>query len=290
MRKLTGLFFILLGVAVLFGTLANSVVGRWFTLGNAITDSASLSGIHRIEIGGPAVDLRIIPDDRENVTAVLRGGHKNALSINRSGDTVSISVRKRWFHWFLVRDRLRLNVHIPRDYAHNLAIDINSGDVQIHGPSKNRPLILEELETELNSGDIELSNLKAERIRHRSWSGNVEARHVTVEEADWRLTSGDLRLTNYTGALGVEMTSGDMDVQLDRLSGPVEARLTSGDVFLDLPQDAGFTLDAGVSSGDILVGFPLRFVEKEERRVSGSHGSGEHSIRLRTTSGDIRIE
>lgn len=289
MKKLAGLFFILLGVMVFISALANSGVGRWFTLGNEATEAVSSRGIHRIEVRGSALDLRILPGDREEVSAVLRGGRKDALSVTRSGDTVSISVGKRWFHWIFMGDRLRLDLHIPRHYAHSLILDVDSGDVQFHGPSKNRPMVLEELELELDSGDVELSHLKAGRIRHRSWSGNVNARHVSAEEADWRLTSGNLRLRNYSGSLGVKMTSGDLEVQMDRLAGPVEATLTSGDVSLDLPRGAGFTLDAGVTSGDIHVDFPMRMVERRERRVSGSHGSGEHPIRLRTTSGDIRI-
>jgi lia operon protein LiaG len=60
---------------------------------------------------------------------------------------------------------------------------------------------------------------------------------------------------------------------------------------LDLPRDAGFTLDAGVTSGDIHVDFPLQIEETETNRtVRGSHGGGEHLVRLRTTSGDIWID
>lgn len=290
MKKMAGLFFILMGVLVFLSSLANSGVGRWLTLGNTATEAVSSKGIHRIEVRGQALDLRILPGDREEVSAVLRGGRKDALSVSRSGDTVSISVGKQWFHWMFIRDGFQLDLHIPRDYTHSLVLDVDSGEIQFHGPTKNRPMVLKELEMDLDSGDVELSNLQAERIRHRSWSGNVNARHVSVKEGDWHLTSGNLRLRNYSGALGVEMTSGDLNVQMDRLSGPVEAMLTSGDLSLDLPRSAGFTLDAGVTSGDIHVDFPMRMVEKGERRVRGSHGSGEHPIRLRATSGDIRIQ
>ncbi|MDW2797972.1 hypothetical protein RZO55_10335, partial [Clostridium boliviensis] len=77
MRKLFGLFFILLGGLVLYGALTNSVVGRWLTFGNAATDAVSLDGVERIEIRGAALDLRIIPEQREDVSAALRGGRKN---------------------------------------------------------------------------------------------------------------------------------------------------------------------------------------------------------------------
>jgi lia operon protein LiaG len=290
MKKLFGLFFILLGFLVLFGTLTNSVIGRWFTFGSTITDAVSLDGIERIEIRGDALDLRIIPDHREEVSAVLRGGRRDALSLSRSGDTISISVGKKWYQWIFLRDQYRLDVRIPRDYKKSLAIDVDAGNVRLHGLSGNRPMNLKALELELDSGEVYLSHLQAEQIRHRSWSGNVEARHVVTDEADWHLTSGNLHLRNYSGALGVEMVSGDLRVQMDQLSGPVDADLTSGDLRLNLPKDAGFTLDAEVSSGDIHVDFPMHVVKRDHRSVSGSHGNGKHPVRLRATSGDIRID
>lgn len=77
---------------------------------------------------------------------------------------------------------------------------------------------------------------------------------------------------------------------MDDLSGPVDTAITSGDLRLDLPKDAGFTLDAKATSGEIHVDFPMRVVKKDLQSISGSHGSGKYPIRLRTTSGDIRIE
>ncbi|MGI6126490.1 MAG: DUF4097 domain-containing protein [Planifilum sp.] len=290
MRKLFGLFFILLGGLVLYGALTNSVVGRWLTFGNAATDAVSLDGVERIEIRGAALDLRIIPEQREDVSAALRGGRKNVLSLNRNGDTLSISVGKEWYQWFFSRHRYRLEVRIPWDYEHRLAIDVDAGDIRFHGPSVNRPMALEELELELDAGEVYLSHLQVERIQHRSWSGNVEAGYVTAEEADWHVTSGNLRLKNYSGSLGVEMVSGDVRIQMDDLSGPVDTAITSGDLRLDLPKDAGFTLDAKATSGEIHVDFPMRVVKKDLQSISGSHGSGKYPIRLRTTSGDIRIE
>src|SRR5690606_1797048 len=107
---------------------------------------------------------------------------------------------------------------------------------------------------------------------------------------DWHVTSGNLRLKNYSGSLGVEMVSGDVGMQMEDLSGPVDTAITSEDLRLDLPKADGFTLDAKATSGEIHVVFPMRVVKKDIQSNSGSHGSGRYPIRLRTTSGDIRIE
>ena len=56
MKKLAGLFFILLGVLVFFSSLADSGVGRWLTLGHTATEAVSSKGINRIEVRGPALD------------------------------------------------------------------------------------------------------------------------------------------------------------------------------------------------------------------------------------------
>ena len=86
------------------------------------------------------------------------------------------------------------------------------------------------------------------------------------------------------------MTSGDFNAVLKKVTGPVSVTLTSGDANISLPQNGNFAVNALSASGD--VSSPYSFADKahkEQHHITGTQGSGQHPIDIKTDSGDLAI-
>lgn len=172
--------------------------------------------------------------------------------------------------------------------------------------------------------DYELAVPANSRVRARTGSGSLRvegvtgpveatsgsgrtrvadvARGVTVE-AD----SGDVELLAVTGGVDVRTGSGSIDVtgssmtlRAETGSGRIHVEGTSGgawildagsgDVSIDLPDDAGFEVDARTDSGTVRIHRPVPDPEEMSRgKIRGVVGGGGPRMTLRTGSGDVTI-
>lgn len=172
--------------------------------------------------------------------------------------------------------------------------------------------------------DYELAVPENSRVRARTGSGSLRvegvtgpvettsgsgrtrvadvARGVTVE-AD----SGDVELIAVTGGVDVRTGSGSIDVtgssmtlRAETGSGRIQVEGTSGgawildagsgDVSIDLPDDAGFEVDARTDSGTVRIHRPVPDPEERGRgELRGVVGGGGPRMTLRTGSGDVTI-
>ncbi len=152
-------------------------------------------------------------------------------------------------------------------------------------------------------------------LRVRSASGDVRADDVVG--TDVQLSSGDVRLKVVRDSAATSTTSGDVtlgtvggrwsatsasgDLSADSVTGEVELETTSGDITLG--RCDGPTVSLRSVSGDIRLGLPTGIrVEPEISTMSGkvrlpepavrSPGEARRPVRLRlrTVSGDIRVE
>ena len=203
-----------------------------------------------------------------------------------------------------------LNVHdISVDYEITAPADTRvrthsgSGDQSIEGLHAN-------LDLESGSGDMRLRDLDGE-IHLHAGSGDVEAREVsgpfTAEtgSGDIRLDakgggdvhvhtgSGNVELRGVNGGLQAETGSGDVSV-IGVQSGTWEIRASSGNVEIELPNDAGFDLDATTGSGEVVLGRPVTMIVQgrvggRRRSINGKVAGGGPRLTVHTGSGDIRI-
>ncbi|PLR96951.1 hypothetical protein CVD19_09700 [Bacillus sp. T33-2] len=250
-----------------------------------ITDEIDLL---QVEIG--SVTTTIIPEDRDDVKAELDGDGQ--LEVDRDGDSVEVIVKDEKFNWFNLfkfNDDSKLVIHIPEDYDKDMAINLGSGNVDFGGKSDDNPMKLRELQVEIGSGDMNLKNLDVKDFIHDGSSGDVEVDSLTAGQGSFNLSSGDLIVKHYSGPIKADVSSGDMNFQLDELIHGIEIGLSSGDVGLDLPDDADFTLNGEVSSGDISCDFPLSGQAIDDKSIKGKHGSGKHQIEVDVSSGDVEI-
>jgi len=210
------------------------------------------------------------------------------------------------------------SIHIDYVNYRNIAVDYDitvpadttvrsrsgSGDQTLDGTRGNADI-------QTGSGDVRLSNLKGE-IRLQTGSGDIRAREVAgsvkggtgsgdveIEETgqgdiDLHTGSGSITARGIHGGFRGETGSGEVTAEGTQ-SGPWDVRTGSGNVRLRLPSNSAYEADISTSSGSIDVGAPLEMTV--QGRVGDSHKSihgkvrgGGQLLRVRTGSGDIRIE
>ncbi|MCA0993137.1 LiaG family protein [Guptibacillus hwajinpoensis] len=229
-------------------------------------------------------DMKIVPEARNDVKAALNGNGE--LSLRKQGDTIEVEVKQKWYQFFNFNGESDVSVYLPADFNQNLKLEVGSGNVELKGASS---LVLNEVDIEMSSGDVELSNLQTKSFKHDGSSGRLIIDQLSTENGSFDISSGDVILTKYSGPLKGEMSSGEMKVQMEQLSGDVSFDLSSGDVELDLPDDANFTLATEASSGDISTTFTLKDQTITNNQIFGVHGSGEHQVKVSLSSGNARV-
>ena len=229
-------------------------------------------------------DMEIVPEARNDVKAILNGNGE--LSLRKQGDSIEVEVKQKWYQFFNFNGNSDVTVYLPVDFNHNLKLEVGSGNVKL---KEDHPLVLNDVDIEMSSGDVELSNLQTKKFTHDGSSGRLIIDQLSTEEGSFDISSGDVILTKYSGPLKGEMSSGEMKVQMDQLSGDVSFDLSSGDVELDLPEDANFTLDTEASSGDISTTFTLKDQTIANNKIYGVHGSGKYQVNISLSSGNARV-
>jgi lia operon protein LiaG len=168
---------------------------------------------------------------------------KGKVTVNKNGDQISVHYKRKWLEGgFSFFKKTKLTIYIPENYDRNLSIEVGSGNLVYSGPAKNEPRKLDELKVELSSGNVELKNLMTKTFIHDGSSGNIQIDSLKAKKGILDISSGNINLENYTGGLEVDLSSGNLDVEMDEMVGPFEMDVSSGKVSLDLPKNASFIL------------------------------------------------
>jgi lia operon protein LiaG len=284
MKKILIIFLILIGLYIVF---INVMKFDWMPFGTQETQATVSDKINMIEINVASGNAAIIPEKRQNVKAVLTG--KGTVSVAKSQDKITVTIKRKWFEWFSFSTKDDLKIYVPEDYHKNLAIDMGSGNLAFSGPAKSQPFKLEKLTLDVSSGNMNLKNLDVNEFDHDGSSGNVEVDYLTTKTGTFDISSGSIDIKHYQGAIKADLSSGKLNLQMDKLVDSIDIDISSGKVDIDLPDDADFTLRGDTSSGNISCDFPLTTTGANSKSIKGTHGSGKHPINLDVSSGNISI-
>ncbi|MFK9091015.1 DUF4097 family beta strand repeat-containing protein [Bacillus salipaludis] len=290
MKRILILLLVIAGLYIAFNQAYRFDLFGTGSEGNKDGQAAISNDIKVIKVDVSSVSTTIIPEDRSNLKAVYNG--KQILKVNENGDTVEVSVKSKgfnWFDWSSFSEKSKLKIYIPEDYDRNMTIDLGSGNLHFSGQSKENPMKLDELTLDIGSGNMDFRNLIVKRWVQDIGSGNVKIDSLKTETGTFDLSSGNLDIKHYIGAIEADVSSGELNIQMDKLADSVKIDVSSGDVGLDLPDNADFTLNSDVSSGNISCDFPLTAKELNKHSIQGKHGSGKYNIDLDVSSGNIRI-
>jgi hypothetical protein len=253
-------------------------------------------------------------------------GKKTVLQTTTSGDLISMSLsypregRQRATMTLRVPRRLRLRVsRVSRLEASNLAgvefddtrgavtlRDIagmvrgthNGGEVSLEN-IKDIDLTLRRSEATIArvSGNVRL-DLTGGELNARDLKGSVEldATRVSVEleRVDGAITAdlaqGSLEVIDLARPARVDARGTELRFTVARPA-PITAITTDESITVQLPQDAGVTLDATAEDGDIRLpdGAPAATRTEQTSRAQGAVNGGGPTLALRTTHGDIVV-
>ncbi|WP_079505584.1 LiaG family protein [Mesobacillus jeotgali] len=256
----------------------------------SVEDSMKVtSDTEMITVDVSSIETRILPDKRQDVSAELDG--KGLVKVKRHGDAIEVSAKRKGFLGFnwMERDQASLTVYIPEDYEKDMNIELGSGKVVFKGDSGDNPVKLRNLALNIGSGRVTLENFDVEKLENQSSSGEVEMNSIAAKSGSFEVSSGSVHVKNYSGKLEGDVSSGELEIQMDQLMNDVNLNVSSGYMELDLPDKADFVLNGKVSSGNITSDFPLEDKEESNNRLHGTYGSGKYKIHADVSSGNIKI-
>ncbi|MGG3337853.1 DUF4097 domain-containing protein [Bacillus subtilis] len=289
MKKMLGKLLITAGILVFFAVVVKDVfaAGLGFINGTeADSASASPRDIDSMVIESDSKDVRIIAEERSDISAGI-SGDSGKLFVTENKRKLELTVKEKEFQFLNGFNRSTLIVRLPYDYKGELAVRTSSGDVSVAG---NDHLALSGLNAVSASGNTSVTDVRIQDLKVKASSGDVSISNTVSKTAGIDLASGDANLVHVSGSLDVKMTSGDFNAVLKKVTGPVSVTLTSGDANLSLPKNGSFTVKAKSASGD--VSSPYSFADKahkEQHHITGTQGSGQHPIDIKTDSGDLAI-
>ncbi|AWX22897.1 DUF4097 domain-containing protein [Bacillus subtilis subsp. subtilis] len=288
-EKMLGKLLITAGILIFFAVVVKDVfaAGLGFINGTeADSASASPRDIDSMVIESDSKDVRIIAEERSDISAGI-SGDSGKLFVTENKRKLELTVKEKEFQFLNGFNRSTLIVRLPYDYKGDLAVRTSSGDVSVAG---NDHLALSGLNAVSASGNTSVTDVRIQDLKVKASSGDVSISNTVSKTAGIDLASGDANLVHVSGSLDVKMTSGDFNAVLKKVTGPVSVTLTSGDANVSLPQNGSFAVNALSASGD--VSSPYSFADKahkEQHHITGTQGSGQHPIDIKTDSGDLAI-
>jgi hypothetical protein len=142
------------------------------------------------------------------------------------------------------------------------------------------------------SVDFEVRLPRRLKLSANSVSGDVEV-NGAGDEVRAGSVSGHVRLERLrTPAVSAASVSGDVDVDIEALTGAGDLRFTSvsGNVSLRLPRSLDADVTLTTVSGQLESDFQLALQGRMSRRnLNGRIGRGGRELKLTTVSGDVRL-
>ena len=121
-----------------------------------------------------------------------------------------------------------------------------------------------------------------------SVSGDLYAYEVNGRELEVFTVSGWVDVSGGFDRVELASTSGDVNYYGTRCPDNLEAELVSGCIYLNIPEDDGFTLEYETVSGEFYDGFNLSQTMDGDEYVIRT-GSGAAEISVETVSGDLSL-
>ncbi len=316
MKKALSFLFVLIllaiGATVVFGQFKETFSFNFSTTPIEQVETVSGSDVENIEIRATSADIKIVSVDREDIYAKLSGNvseknkDKYKLKVKEVDGNVHIEVEqpKMEFQFGTNITNLKLEVEVPaKTYTEvstystssdihmsglqvgSLRTEVTSGDILVEGVK-----ITDNYSIELTSGDVRIENTEAKAIAIEGTSGDITFKEV-LGDVQVDTTSGDINVWGVQGNIDLETTSGDIEIDNERVTGNLEVEVTSGDVRVQFDESpTSLTVDFKGGSGKGTVNLDgMQYVEKSEKSIEGQIGDGEYLLKVRTTSGDFRL-
>ncbi|MEN6338415.1 MAG: DUF4097 family beta strand repeat-containing protein [Phycisphaerales bacterium] len=249
-----------------------------------------------------ATEIRVEPSgERVTIKAdTPRQGNNRSVSVSYSiivptktsleGHSASGSVRAVALQGSVRADTASGSVTCEDIRGGSVDMGSSSGSVRLSNGSE-----LGSCELHTASGRAEAERVQAERIQLSSSSGSVEVREAKAPTIEMRGTSGHVEGRDIDcSKLDAESASGGVSIEFAPTA-PADVTATigsiSGSVNVVAPRNFAGRVELSTTSGSVrLEGLEITVQGRmSNKHLSGTIGSGNGSLSLRTTSGSVHV-
>lgn len=258
--------------------------------GRSVTEEKNidLGDAFKIVVEASSADIEIIPENREDISVVLKTYERGPKLKVSDGKTILIEAKKDEMIniSFSMNKSPKLTVYVPENYEQAVEVNNASGNIDM------KAFNLSSLNIDLSSGNVNLRDMKFNEGKIENTSGNITVDTATFDTLKVTESSGELKLVDVSGAITGETTSGNVEIGYKEFAADLNYETSSGNIQVDFnkqPVDAKFDLKC--TSGNVHQGFDLEKVDKEDNNeFKGKVGDGTFEVTLRATSGNITVE
>ena len=170
-----------------------------------------------------------------------------------------------------------------RDVKGALHVEVGSGAVRVSDATAN-------LSVDTGSGDVTLTNVRADHLSVETGSGEIDARGIAGQVVSLESGSGDIRAEGIRAPqVHVDTGSGNVLIAIDSDVDLLAVDTGSGNVSIQVPGSVGATFQAETGSGQITSELPLTVRKRSSDTLTGTIGDGRGRIALETGSGNISL-
>lgn len=260
------------------------------TSGGSITVVGTTRNEARVEMFVRKNGRNLRPSDTElsNVTITIRkdGNDVFAIAERKSG------VGNIWSGYN--NESVSFTVYVPASYSTTLGT--SGGRIRLTAVSGSHNV-------RTSGGTLEFENISGE-VTGRTSGGAISADKIRgtfdvatsggsirLNDIDGDITiktsGGAINIANARGRLDGSTSGGSINASFSEVTGPIDLGTSGGSVSITLPRNLGFNLDA---RGTRVVADNLAFNGSTDRnRMNGTVHGGGVLVRLRTSSGTVRI-
>jgi DUF4097 and DUF4098 domain-containing protein YvlB len=210
-------------VILLLGLSGSASAGRfqWFRGGanmSSMWDSStlvkeerfSLAEITALEIGTQYQDIRIaLVEGQEMTVRQYDIDETTQFAADLYGSRLSLNTEHKNRVTFSMATNSRLEIDLPREYAHSVALAASSGAINLYSAAQWGDTSLSS-----NSGDIRFKDgLTCGSLEIVTSSGSVNIGDIKADSLDIRTNSGDVRLNELqaSGSIALKSSSGSLN-------------------------------------------------------------------------------
>lgn len=235
-----------------------------------LSNSINLNGIDKIVVNGSSENIRIMKSSSHNLKAELTGtssgfaSSQPTIEIKQTGSTIVVEVKRSIFNLFS-SSNLAFDIYIDESFDGDLFFNLSSGKLNV------------------------VDNFNVNKLNINLSSGYFTIDEIQTKKTKFSVSSGQLSISNFTGAIDGNVSSGHVSVDYDTFDDDIKLKVSSGSIEINLPEASDFELKARKSSGSVTTEFALKDSSSSSSKFEGIAGNGGNKIDLNMSSGRIEI-
>lgn len=265
---------------VILTTLAALVMSAAFLSGCAVVydpgvfkqvneQSVSMDGITNLEIEFDVRDITLLSTEGDTLKIrdyMVKDNDDYYSTVSVSGGTVTVSAMQQNTHGG-IGETSKVEIAIPKSFGGAFSMSLTSGEVYAETDLAD----YENISLDLQNGQMNMQKLGAQAI-------------------SLDVANGTIKTENMKGKASLSVQSGTIAVLVDELADDLMLNAASGTLYLTLPNDTAFHLNAKAESGTVSVTGVEDAVHASRETVSKAIGtSPEHTITASVGSGTVDI-